>query len=47
MGQVNIHVKRLDRMIADYNKMYDTDFSTETWDRYFSDVSKKVETCPN
>lgn len=33
----------LDRMIADYNKMYDTDFSTESWDRYFSDVSKKVK----
>ncbi|MBS4223850.1 type I restriction endonuclease subunit R [Lederbergia citrea] len=33
----------LDRMIADYNTMYDTDFSTETWDRYFSDVSKKVK----
>ena len=33
----------LDRMIADYNKTYDTDFSTETWDRYFSDVSKKVK----
>jgi len=33
----------LDRMIEDYNKIYDTDFSTETWDRYFSDVSKKVK----
>lgn len=33
----------LDRMIVDYNKMYDTDFSTESWDRYFSDVSKKVK----
>jgi type I restriction enzyme, R subunit len=33
----------LDRMIKDYNKMYETDFSTETWDRYFSDVSKKVK----
>lgn len=33
----------LDRMILDYNQMYDTDFSTETWDRYFSDVSKKVK----
>ncbi|MEI2664060.1 type I restriction endonuclease subunit R [Rossellomorea sp. LJF3] len=33
----------LDRMITDYNKMYETDFSTETWDRYFSDVSKKVK----
>lgn len=33
----------LDRMIANYNKMYDTDFSTEIWNRYFSDVSKKVK----
>lgn len=33
----------LDRMIADYNRTHDTDFSTETWDRYFSDVSKKVK----
>ncbi|GHH96650.1 type I restriction endonuclease subunit R [Neobacillus kokaensis] len=33
----------LDRMITDYNKMFDTDFSTETWDRYFSDVSKKLK----
>lgn len=33
----------LDRMIVDYNKMYETDYSTETWDRYFSDVSKKVK----
>jgi type I restriction enzyme, R subunit len=33
----------LDRMITDYNKMYDTDFSTDSWDRYFSDVSKKVK----
>ncbi|MDF2947737.1 MAG: restriction endonuclease subunit [Bacillales bacterium] len=33
----------LDRMILDYNQIYDTDYSTETWDRYFSDVSKKVK----
>ena len=33
----------LDRMITDYNKMYGTDFSTDTWDRYFSDVSKKMK----
>ncbi|PFU56999.1 type I restriction endonuclease subunit R [Bacillus thuringiensis] len=33
----------LDRMIADYNKMYGTDFSTDIWDRYFSDVSKKMK----
>ncbi|MGW8822902.1 type I restriction endonuclease subunit R [Paenibacillus lautus] len=33
----------LDRIIKDYNRIYETDFSTETWDRYFSDVSKKVK----
>ncbi|NKE07624.1 type I restriction endonuclease subunit R [Mesobacillus selenatarsenatis] len=33
----------LDRMIDDYNEIYDTDYSTDTWDRYFSDVSKKVK----
>ncbi|GAE26241.1 type I restriction-modification system [Halalkalibacter wakoensis JCM 9140] len=33
----------LDRMIVDYNNMYNTDYSTETWDRYFADVSKKVK----
>ncbi len=33
----------LDRMIDDYNEMYGTDYSTDTWDRYFSDVSKKVK----
>ena len=33
----------LDRMIVDYNHLYNTDYSTETWDRYFSDVSKKVK----
>lgn len=33
----------LDRMIVDYNKMFGTDYSTDTWDRYFSDVSKKMK----
>jgi len=33
----------LDRMISDYNRLFKTDFSTETWERYFSDVSKKVK----
>ncbi|PTC13850.1 type I restriction endonuclease subunit R [Bacillus wiedmannii] len=33
----------LDRMIDDYNEMYGTDYSTDTWDRYFSDVSKKMK----
>lgn len=30
----------LDRMIVDYNQMFGTDYSTDTWDRYFADVSK-------
>lgn len=34
----------LDRMIKDYNSMFETDFSTDSWDRYFSDVSKRVKT---
>lgn len=33
----------LDRIISDYNKMFETDYSTDTWDRYFSDVSKKMK----
>ncbi|MDM8151041.1 type I restriction endonuclease subunit R [Priestia megaterium] len=33
----------LDRMIDDYNDMYGTDYSTDSWSRYFSDVSKKVK----
>jgi len=33
----------LERMIHDYNGIYGTDYSTDTWNRYFSDVSKKVK----
>lgn len=33
----------LDRIIDDYNAMYGTDYLTDTWDRYFSDVSKKIK----
>lgn len=33
----------LDRMIVDYNQMFGTDYSTDTWDRYFADVSKKMK----
>lgn len=33
----------LDRMIKDYNGYFETDYSTDTWDRYFSDVSKRVK----
>ncbi|TKC14753.1 type I restriction endonuclease subunit R [Robertmurraya kyonggiensis] len=43
VGTVEHSREALDRMITDYNKMYDTDYSTETWERYFSDVSKKVK----
>ena len=31
-------------MITDYNKMFDTNYSTDTFSSYFSDVSKKVKT---
>ena len=37
----------LERMITDYNKMFDTNYSTDTFQSYFSDVSKKVKTCKN
>ncbi|MDU2591510.1 MAG: type I restriction endonuclease subunit R [Paeniclostridium sordellii] len=33
----------LERMIADYNKMFDKNYSTDTFPSYFSDVSKKVK----
>lgn len=34
----------LERMIADYNAIFDTNYSTDTYSSYFSDVSKKVKT---
>lgn len=34
----------LERMITDYNKMFDCNYSTDTFSSYFSDVSKKVKT---
>lgn len=34
----------LERIIADYNKMFDTNYSTDTFSNYFSDVSRKVKT---
>lgn len=33
----------LERIIKDYNKMYDTNYSTDTFSGYFKDVSKKVK----
>lgn len=33
----------LERIIEDYNKMFDTNFNTGTFDAYFKDVTKKVK----
>lgn len=33
----------LERMIQDYNLMFDSNFSTDTFSNYFTDVSKKVK----
>ncbi|SCJ44688.1 Type-1 restriction enzyme R protein [uncultured Clostridium sp.] len=33
----------LERMITDYNKMFDCNYSTDIFQSYFSDVSKKVK----
>ena len=33
----------LDRIINDYNKMYNTNFSTNTFDSYFRDICKKIK----
>ncbi|MDQ0086731.1 type I restriction enzyme R subunit [Paenibacillus anaericanus] len=34
----------LERMITDYNQMYGTNFSTDKYQGYFADVSRKVKT---
>lgn len=33
----------LERIIRDYNKMYNTNFSTNTFDAYFRDICKKIK----
>jgi type I restriction enzyme R subunit len=33
----------LERIIKDYNKMFDTNYSTDTFSSYFTDVSKRVK----
>lgn len=33
----------LERMIKDYNKIFDSNYSTDTFQSYFADVSKKVK----
>jgi type I restriction enzyme, R subunit len=44
-SEVNVEHSRdaLERMIAHYNKIYKTDYSTQTWDNYFADVSRRVK----
>ena len=32
----------LERIMKDYNKLYDTDYSTDTFDAYYVDVAKRV-----
>lgn len=34
----------LERMITDYNGLFDTNYSTDTFQNYFADVSKRVKT---
>lgn len=34
----------LERMITDYNSIFDTNYSTDTFSSYFADVSKRVKT---
>lgn len=34
----------LERIISDYNKIFNTNYSTDTFSSYFADVSKKVKT---
>lgn len=34
----------LDRIMADYNKMFGTNFNTDNYQGYFADISKKVKT---
>ncbi|PLR65565.1 type I restriction endonuclease subunit R [Bacillus sp. UMB0893] len=33
----------LERMVIDYNGIYGTDYSTQVWDSYFADVSRRVK----
>ena len=33
----------LDRIISDYNKMYNTNFSSNNFDGYFRDICKKIK----
>lgn len=42
-GKEEISCEGLERIIKDYNKMFETNYSLTTFDGYFKDVSKKVK----
>lgn len=42
-GKEELSRDALDRMILDYNELFKTNFSTNTYDAYFRDVSKRVK----
>lgn len=42
-GKDELSCQSLERIINDYNKMFDTNYSLSTFDAYFKDVSKRVK----
>ena len=42
-GKDELSCQSLERIINDYNKMFDTNYSVNTFDGYFKDVSKRVK----
>lgn len=42
-GAVEHSRESLDRIISDYNKMYNTNFSSNNFDGYFRDICKKIK----
>lgn len=42
-GDVEHSRESLDRIISDYNKMYNTNFSSNSFDGYFRDICKKIK----
>lgn len=42
-GKDELSFQSLERIMKDYNKMFDTNYSISTFDAYFKDVSKRVK----
>ena len=42
-GKDELSFESLERIIKDYNEMFDTNYSVNTFDAYFKDVSKRVK----